>query len=80
MGDAEQGQLDFQACLKFDENNKAAKHQLQLCAAKIKADKLKEKKLYGGMFEKFARMDKAVSSIYFYLLIDFFINDIAVIL
>ncbi|ROT67118.1 peptidyl-prolyl cis-trans isomerase FKBP4 isoform X1 [Penaeus vannamei] len=59
MGDAEQGQLDFQACLKLDESNKAAKHQLQLCAAKIKADKLKEKKLYGGMFEKFARMDKA---------------------
>ncbi|XP_064113782.1 peptidyl-prolyl cis-trans isomerase FKBP4-like [Macrobrachium nipponense] len=59
MGDAVQAQKDFQACLDLEETNKAAKQQLQICAARIKADKLKEKKIYGGMFEKFAKQDKA---------------------
>lgn len=59
MGDAVQAQKDFQACLDRDEMNKAAKQQLQICATRIKEDKLKEKQLYGGMFDKFARQDKA---------------------
>ncbi|XP_071514301.1 peptidyl-prolyl cis-trans isomerase FKBP4-like isoform X1 [Panulirus ornatus] len=59
MGEAERAQTDFQACLDLDQTNKAAKQQLQQCAAKIKADKMKEKKIYGGMFDKFARQDRA---------------------
>ncbi|KAK8737486.1 hypothetical protein OTU49_004518 [Cherax quadricarinatus] len=58
MGEAELAQIDFQACLDLDQANKAAKQQLQRCAAKIKADKVKEKKIYGGMFDKFARQDR----------------------
>nr|XP_045623565.1 peptidyl-prolyl cis-trans isomerase FKBP4-like [Procambarus clarkii]XP_045623566.1 peptidyl-prolyl cis-trans isomerase FKBP4-like [Procambarus clarkii]XP_045623567.1 peptidyl-prolyl cis-trans isomerase FKBP4-like [Procambarus clarkii]XP_045623568.1 peptidyl-prolyl cis-trans isomerase FKBP4-like [Procambarus clarkii]XP_045623569.1 peptidyl-prolyl cis-trans isomerase FKBP4-like [Procambarus clarkii]XP_045623570.1 peptidyl-prolyl cis-trans isomerase FKBP4-like [Procambarus clarkii] len=58
MGEAELAQMDFQVCLDIDQTNKAAKQQLQRCAAQIKADKVKEKKIYGGMFDKFARQDK----------------------
>lgn len=60
MGEAECAEKDFQICLDLDHNNKAAKHQLQRCALKIKADRQKEKQLYGGMFDKFARQDRAV--------------------
>lgn len=65
MGEAERAQADFQACLDLDQNNKAAKQQLQQCAAKIKADKMKEKMIYGGMFDKFARQDREVRQLYF---------------
>lgn len=60
MGEAEQAQMDFQTCLDLDQNNKAAMQQMKNCLARIKADKMKEKKLYGGMFDKFARQDRAV--------------------
>ncbi|KAG0727109.1 Peptidyl-prolyl cis-trans isomerase FKBP4 [Chionoecetes opilio] len=58
MGEAEHAEKDFQVCLDLDQNNKAARHQLQMCGLKIKEDKMKEKQLYGGMFDKFARQDK----------------------
>lgn len=67
MGEAEYAEKDFQLCLDLDQNNKAAKHQLQRCALQIKADKQKEKKLYGGMFDKFAQQDKAVRYCKFHL-------------
>lgn len=60
MGEAEYAEKDFQICLDLDQNNKAAKQQLQRCGLQIKADKRKEKQLYGGMFDKFARQDRAV--------------------
>lgn len=63
LGEYELAQSDFRACLNIEENNKAAKQQLQQCIANIKADKLKEKKLYSGMFEKFAKQDEVVSKI-----------------
>lgn len=59
MGEAEYAEKDFQVCLDLDQNNKAAKHQLQRCALQIRADKRKEKQLYGGMFDKFAQQDRA---------------------
>ncbi|XP_050688698.1 peptidyl-prolyl cis-trans isomerase FKBP4-like [Eriocheir sinensis] len=59
MGEAEYAEKDFQICLDLDQNNKAAKQQLQRCALQIKEDKRKEKQLYGGMFDKFARQDRA---------------------
>lgn len=57
MGDPTLAQKDFQSCLNLEQNNKAAKQQLMICAQKIKADKLREKQIYGGMFEKFAKQD-----------------------
>uniref|UniRef100_A0A0P4WFD0 peptidylprolyl isomerase n=1 Tax=Scylla olivacea TaxID=85551 RepID=A0A0P4WFD0_SCYOL len=57
MGDPILAQKDFQSCLNLEQNNKAAKQQLMICAQKIKADKLREKQIYGGMFEKFAKQD-----------------------
>ncbi|KAK3856834.1 hypothetical protein Pcinc_036866 [Petrolisthes cinctipes] len=63
MGEAEMAQMDFQACLDLDQNNKAALQQMKNCSARIKADKVKEKQLYGGMFDKFARQDKATRTV-----------------
>ncbi|KAK4311688.1 hypothetical protein Pmani_016823 [Petrolisthes manimaculis] len=62
LGEYELAQSDFSACLNIEENNKAAKQQLQQCITNIKADRLKEKKLYGGMFEKFAKQDEVKES------------------
>lgn len=60
MGEAVLAQKDFQTCLDIDDTNKAAKQQLHCCALRIKEDKMREKQMYGGMFDKFARQDKAV--------------------
>lgn len=57
LGDPALAQKDFQSCLNLEQNNKAAKQQLMVCVQKIKAEKLREKQIYGGMFEKFARQD-----------------------
>lgn len=59
LGEPNLAKNDFEACLEVEPNNKAAKQQLQLCVARMKADRLKEKQIYTGMFEKFARQDKA---------------------
>ncbi|KAK8737213.1 hypothetical protein OTU49_004388 [Cherax quadricarinatus] len=58
MGEAQLAKKDFEACLDLEQTNKAAKQQLHHCIARIKADKLKEKQIYGGMFDKFARQDR----------------------
>lgn len=63
MGDPILAQKDFQSCLDLEQNNKAAKQQLMICVQKIKADKMREKQIYGGMFEKFAKQDQAVGFI-----------------
>lgn len=60
MGEAVLAQKDFQACLDLDFTNKAAKQQLHCCAQRIKEDKMREKRMYGGMFDKFARQDRVV--------------------
>ena len=59
MGDPEDALKDFEACVTVDPSNKAAKNQAVVCRTKINAIKQKEKKLYGGMFDKFAEIDKA---------------------
>lgn len=48
---------DFKAVLAIDPSNKAAKNQLLLASKKIKELKDKEKKIYGGMFDRFAKVD-----------------------
>ena len=52
---------DFQAVLDIDPNNKAAKNQVAIANQKIKQAKEKEKKIFGGMFEKFAKIDAEVT-------------------
>ncbi|CAL4123311.1 unnamed protein product [Meganyctiphanes norvegica] len=52
-----EAQENFQKCLSLDPNNKAAANQLKICQAKIKENKDQEKKIYGGMFDKFAQSD-----------------------
>ena len=51
---------DFQAVLKLDPNNKAAKNQLLQCVQAIKAQLEKEKTTYRNMFELFAKQDLKV--------------------
>ncbi|KAG0714454.1 Peptidyl-prolyl cis-trans isomerase FKBP4 [Chionoecetes opilio] len=57
IGDALVAQKDFQSCLDLEPSNKAAQQQLSVCVQQIKAHRQKEKQLYGGMFEKFAKQD-----------------------
>ncbi|XP_076056067.1 FK506-binding protein 59kD isoform X2 [Oratosquilla oratoria] len=58
MGDADLARQDFLKCHKLDPDNKAVNKQLSLCAAMIREQRTKEKKIYCGMFDKFARIDK----------------------
>ncbi|XP_054159035.1 peptidyl-prolyl cis-trans isomerase FKBP4-like [Oppia nitens] len=55
--DYELSRTDFNAVLKLDPNNKAAKNQLTLSVAAIKAQLDKEKTTYRNMFERFAKQD-----------------------
>jgi len=48
---------NYKKCISLDANNKAAANQLKICQAKIKANKDVQKKIYGGMFDKFAERD-----------------------
>ncbi|MCL4122766.1 UNVERIFIED_CONTAM: hypothetical protein GTU68_041537, partial [Idotea baltica] len=57
LSDVDEAKNDFEKCLSLDPSNKAALHQVQLCVGKKKQQKQKEKNLYGGMFDKFAKVD-----------------------
>jgi len=52
---------DFLKVLEIEPDNKAAKQQLAVCDKLIKQHKDKEKQVYSRMFEKFAKLDTAVS-------------------
>lgn len=51
---------DFKIVLEIDPNNKAAKNQIIIAHQKIKDLQAKEKKIYQGMFQKFADIDSQV--------------------
>lgn len=57
LREAELAAEDFAACLKIEPNNKAAQAQLALCKKTLQEQLQKEKKIYGNMFAKFAKMD-----------------------
>ena len=50
----------FKKVLEIDANNKAAKNQITIATQKIKEEKAQQKKLYAGMFQKFAEKDAKV--------------------
>lgn len=52
---------DFLKVLELEPENKAAKQQLLICEKQIKQHKEREKQVYSRMFEKFAKLDTAVS-------------------
>lgn len=56
-GDYDQAKKDFEQVVQLDPQNKAAKNQVTRCMQKIKEFKDKEKKIYAGMFQKFAEAD-----------------------
>ena len=64
---------DFNAVLKLDPNNKAAKNQLVLSLNAIKAQLEKEKTTYRNMFELFAKQDLKVSISSFYVYFPLFV-------
>lgn len=59
--DYDLAQQDFEEVLKVDENNKAARNQLNICQAKRRYQLQLEKQMYKNMFEKLAAVNKADS-------------------
>ncbi|KAI8494994.1 PREDICTED: peptidyl-prolyl cis-trans isomerase FKBP4-like [Branchiostoma belcheri] len=60
--DYEEARSDFNAVLKIDPNNKAAKNQVTTILHHQKKEREQEKKLYGSMFEKMAAQGCEVDS------------------
>lgn len=56
--DYELAMKDFLVVLEVNPENKAAKNEATLCRQKIKAFHEKEKRIFGNMFEKFAKEDE----------------------
>ena len=56
---------DFNEVLRVAPDNKAAKNQIAVANQKKKQIREKEKKIFGGMFTKFAEIDAKVSSYVF---------------
>lgn len=48
---------DYLKVIELDESNKAAKNKVAICTQEIKKQKLKEKKTFANMFDKFAKID-----------------------
>lgn len=53
---------DFTKVIELDPTNTAAKKQITIANQKLKVFNDKQKKLYSGMFEKFAAKDSKVSA------------------
>jgi tetratricopeptide (TPR) repeat protein len=49
---------DFDRALEIDPDNKEVKRQVSLLNKKIALQNKKDKKIFGGMFEKFAKADE----------------------
>ncbi|XP_037960475.1 FK506-binding protein 59 [Teleopsis dalmanni] len=49
---------DFKKVIELEPNNKAAHNQIIICNQRIKEANEREKKIYSGMFAKFAAVDK----------------------
>lgn len=62
LGEPEKAKVDFEAVHKLDPNNKAAATHIILCNKEIKEQKVREKKIYANMFEKFAQRDREVGT------------------
>lgn len=55
----EEAMSDFEQVLKISPQNKAAKNQWVLAQHKVQEFKNKQKKVFGGMFDRFAKIDAA---------------------
>lgn len=58
LGDSEKALEDFVAVQELEPENKAALNQITVCKQKIKAYNEQQKKVFAGMFTKFAQSDK----------------------
>lgn len=61
--DFDEARSDFEQVLQIDANNKAAKNQLTVCAAKQKEQLQRERQMYKNMFERMAAKDAPVSTV-----------------
>ena len=62
MKDYPEAIVDFNKVIELDPNNKAAKNQILIANARIREIREREKKIYAGMFQKFAQADAKVSN------------------
>ncbi|KAG0424766.1 hypothetical protein HPB47_028032 [Ixodes persulcatus] len=60
--DFDEARSDFEQVLQIDANNKAAKNQLTVCAAKQKEQLQRERQMYKNMFERMAAKDAPKTS------------------
>lgn len=51
---------DFRAVLKYDPDNRVARHQLIIAVRKQADGAAKERSMFAGMFRKFAQQDLSV--------------------
>jgi len=58
LNDSESAKNDFDKCFELEPDNKAVKNKISICLTKIKSQKMKEKKTFANMFDKFAAIDQ----------------------
>ncbi len=58
LGEIENALKDFNRIHELEPENKAAINQITICKHKIKEHTEREKKMYAGMFDKFAKIDQ----------------------
>lgn len=61
MKEFERARDDFTRVTQLYPSNRAAKAQVQVCQKHLKEQHEKDKRLYAGMFQKFAERDAKVS-------------------
>jgi len=62
LNDWENAKSDYVKTLELDADNKAAKNKIALCEQEIRKHKMKEKKTFANMFDKFAALDSKKES------------------
>jgi len=59
LNDWENAKSDYSKTIELEADNKAAKNKIALCEQEMKKYKMKEKKTFANMFDKFAAIDTA---------------------
>jgi len=58
LNDFELAKVDFEKTIKLEPDNKAAKNKLVRCQQGLKAEKDRQKKMFGNIFERMSRLEE----------------------